>query len=131
MSTRTNIRPQPVIIDGGMSATSITSAVTILQSVTRISYGLSWVGTVPVGTAAVQVSNDYSVYANGSVHNTGTWTTLILDLNGVPVSSIPISGSPGSAMIDIDGTAVYAIRLVYTKTSGTGTLQAIINGKVS
>lgn len=131
MSTRTNLRPQPVITAGDMSQTTITSSPTVLQSLTRASYAVSWSGLTPVGTLAVQVSNDYSLNPDGSTNNAGTWNTLTLELNGTFVTSIPVTGNTGNGFIDIDGTAAYAIRLVYTKGSGTGTLTATVMGKVS
>jgi hypothetical protein len=138
MSTRTNLRPQIVIpspqgnpVNGASMAANIISAPTILQSLSVWNYSLSWTGASPVGTASVQMSNDYSLNANGTVNNAGTWNTATLDLNGSPVTSIPITGNSGSAMIDGMITGAYAIRLVYTFTSGTGILQAIFNGKVS
>lgn len=130
MSSRTTFRPKSVITAGDMSA-NLTSLVTILQSITCVGYSLSWTGTAPVGTASVQVSNDYSLLANGRVNNSGTWTTLELSLAGAPVTSIPITGSPGTAFIEIDKTSAYAIRLIYTFTSGVGSLDVIVNGKVS
>lgn len=130
MSSRPIFSPAPVITNGNMSG-SLTSKVTVIQNISMVSYGLSWTGSSPVGTAQVQVSNDYATNAAGQVSNAGTWTTLVLSVSGTPSSTIPISGSPGTAFIDIDGLAAYAIRLVYTFTSGTGSLQAIINGKVS
>lgn len=113
-----------------MSATSITSAPTVLQGLTKLAYAASWSGTSPVGTLAVQGSGDYAIGANGVVSVAGTWTTMTLNLNGAAVSSLPVSGNTGSALIDME-TAVYAIRLVYTKASGIGTLSATINGKVT
>ncbi len=130
MSSRTNLRPQVVIEDGDMSD-DIISDPTILQSITKVSYELDWTGTSPIGTASVQVSNSYSLDPSGQVLNSGSWTTLTLSLNGAPVSSIPITGNTGTAFIDITVTAGYASRLVYTATSGVGTLNAIVNGKVS
>jgi hypothetical protein len=114
-----------------MSLADITSDPTVLQSLTSCSYELSWTGAAPIGTASIQFSNDYSLGADGKTANAGNWVTATLSLNGAPVSSIPISGSPGNAFIDIDKTAAYAVRLVYTKTSGTGTLKATVNAKVS
>lgn len=129
MSTRTTLRPQVVINAGDMSG-NLTSAVTVLQSLTMANYSLSWSGTAPVGTVAVQASNDYQ--ANGSVVlNAGTWNTLPLDLAGASVTSIPLTGNTGNGMIDIDGLSAYAIRLVYTFTSGVGALTVIFTGKVS
>lgn len=138
MSSRSNLRPQAVIgtgsspvVSGDMSAATITSNPTVLQSLTVGSYTYSWVGTAPVGTVAVQISNDYSLNPNGTVNNAGTWTTIFFTLNGSSVvSSAPVSGGTGNGIIEWT-TGAYAIRTVYTKTSGTGTLQAIVNGKVS
>lgn len=129
MSTRSNIRPQPVIENGDMSG-DLTSQITILQSVTVGSYSYSWVGTSPVGTIALQGSNDYALNQDGTVKNAGTWTDFTLDLNGTQVSSIPLTGDSGNGVIEWT-TGVYALRTFYDRTSGTGTLQCIVNGKVS
>ena len=107
-----------------MSA-NIISAVTVIQNVYSLSYDISWTGTAPVGTMSVQVSNTYSQNQDGSVRNPGNWTTLVL------TSPTPVSGSPGNGFIDIDELGAYAVRLVYNRTSGTGTMQATIAGKVS
>lgn len=131
MSTRPQIAPDPAIVNGDMSAASITSKVSIIQKISMLSYSYSWAGTSPVGTIIVQVSNDYSLNANGTVANAGTWNTLTLNVGGTPATSIAITGNTGTGFVDIDQTGAYAIRTVYTKTSGVGTLQAVINGKVS
>lgn len=131
MSTRFTLRPQPVIKSGDMSLTSLTSAPTVLGSLTKVGYAYSWAGSSPVGTIAVQVSNDYSLDSAGKVANVGTWTPLELELAGAPVTSIPVSGNSGTGFIDLATVGAYAIRTVYTKVSGTGTLQATITGKVS
>lgn len=138
MSTRTNLRPQIVIpspqgtpANSASMAANITSAPTILQSLSKASYSISWSGTSPVGTLSVQVSNDYSLSANGTVNNAGTWTTLTLSVSGAPATSIPVTGNTGTAFIDLESISAYAIQLVYTYASGTGTMQATFNGKVS
>jgi hypothetical protein len=105
-------------------STSVTSAVTLIQNTSQIGYDISWTGA-PVGTFSVQVSNTYSLYADGTVNNPGKWTSLTL-------SNVPtLSGTPGNGYIDIDAISSYAIRLVYNYTSGTGTLNATVNGKVA
>lgn len=131
MSTRPHLAPYQVITNGDMSLTSITSSVTIIQKISMLSYSYSWAGTTPVGTIIVQVSNDYSLNADGTVHNSGTWNTLTLNVGGTPATSIAVSGNTGTGFVDIDQLGAYAIRTVYTKGSGIGTLQAYINGKVS
>jgi len=124
MSSRPQFSPQPVIVNGNMAG-SITSAVTIIQKLSEISYSYSWSGSSPSGTVSVQVSNDYSQNADGSVRNAGTWDT-------VPLSAATnVSGNTGTGFIDLVGCAAYAMRTVYTPISGTGTLQAVVNAKVS
>ena len=130
MSTRPQLSPFPVILNGDMSA-NITGAATIIQKISMVSYGFSWAGATPVGTISVQVSNDYSLLANGQVGNAGTWTVLPISYQGSTVNSVPVTGNTGNGFIDIDQIAAYAIRVVYTSTSGTGTLQCLLNGKVS
>lgn len=131
MSTRTNLRPNPVIIQGDMSAASITSSPTILQSLTSANYAVKWTGTSPIGTVQVQASDDYALTQGGALANAGTWNVVPLNLAGVSVTTIPVTGNTGNGMIDLAGIGAYAVRLVYTKTSGVGTLNALINGKVS
>lgn len=130
MSIRPEIKPYPVILNGSMAG-NITSSVTIIQKLSMISYGLSWAGTTPVGTIQVQVSNDYSIDATGETANAGTWNAITFSSAGLLVSSIPITGNTGNGFIDIDQIAAYAIRVVYTRTSGTGTLQCVLNAKVA
>lgn len=124
MSSRPLIQPTPVITNGDMSG-NLTSKISILSNISMISYSLSWSGTAPVGVIAVQVSNDYSENADGSTRNAGTWTTLTLS------AATNVSGDTGTGFIDITETSAYAIRLVYTATSGVGTLQAVVKGKVA
>ncbi len=137
MSTRTALRPQEVIpslqaspASTGSMATSITSAPTLMQSLTLLNYQVVWSGSTPVGTIAVEASNDCEVLPSGGVTG-GTWHPVPLDLAGVSVTSIPLTGNTGKGMIDIDGLAAFATRLVYTRTSGTGTLTVTVNGKVA
>ncbi len=131
MSTRTVLRPHPVIVAGDMSASTITSEVTAVQGLSNFSYDVSWVGTSPVGTLALQVSNTFTVASNGGAGTTGTWTTVPMDVNGAYATSAAISGNTGNGFIDVTLHAGYAARLVYTKGSGVGTLSATISGKVA
>lgn len=112
-------------------AGNLISLPTILQSLTKIAYALSWTGSTPVGSASIQFSNDYSLNPNGTVNNTGTWTTAELSVNGAASTLVPVTGNTGTAFIDIDVTGAYASRLIYTAGSGTGSLNVIVNGKVS
>jgi len=121
-ATRAPLKPYPVITNGDMSG-DITSDVTIIQNLSLIGYDISWTGSSPVGVMSVQVSNTYSLNSDGTVKNSGNWTTLTLS---TPAN---VSGNTGNGFIDVDLTGANAIRLVYTRTSGTGTLNATIAAK--
>lgn len=131
MSQRPRIPPETVIEDGDMSQASLTSSVTVLQSLTLGTYAYSWTGSSPVGTLAIQISNDYELYPNGQVKSAGTWNTVYVTLNGSTVTdSIPVSGSSGNGIVEWS-TGAYAIRTVYTRVSGSGTLQCVFAAKVA
>lgn len=131
MSTRPYFVPYPVI-DAESMASSITSDVTIIQKLSMPSYSYSWSGTSPVGTISVQISNDYSQNADGSVKNEGTWTAIYFQLDGGSmVNSAPVTGNTGTGFIDVPITGAFAIRTVYTRASGTGTLTATLAAKVA
>lgn len=130
MSNRPFLPPSSVITNGNMSG-SITSAPTFLAQKTVGTYTYSWAGTAPVGAISVQISNDYSLYPDGTVDNPGTWVTVFFTLNGsTVVNSAPLTGNSGEGAIEWS-TGANSIRTVYTRTSGTGTLQSVICGKVA
>ena len=122
MSTRSNLKPFSVFTNQSMSAT-VHSPATIIGFVSGASYDLAWTGS-PTGTFSVELSNTYSLNADGTVNNAGQWTPVALS------SPITASGSPDNAFINLAGLEAYAIRLTYTRTSGSGTLNATICGKV-
>lgn len=130
MANRPLLQPFPVLTNGNMTG-SITSAVTIIQTISMPCYSLSWTSSSIVGAVSVELSNDYALNPDGSVRTAGTWNTVSLQFNGSSVTSIPINVDNSSGMIDLAFTGAYAARLVYAPTSGTGTLQALICGKVS
>jgi hypothetical protein len=138
MSTRTQHRPQIVIpsaqgnpANSGNMTLTLTSAPTVLQSMSLVSYGIAWTGTSPVGTITVQASNDCTVSASGGVTG-GTWNTIpFLSSTGVIVTSFAVSGNTGNGMLTIGPVSFYACELVYTPTSGSGTLTVTVVGGVT
>ena len=92
-----------------------------------VSYSYSWSGTSPVGTVSVQVSDDFGLLSNGQPdpNKPGTWNTLPLSLTPA------VTGNTGNGGIDVLSTSWYAIRTVYTATSGTGTIVATVTAKVA
>ncbi len=123
MASRPLVPQYPVIVNGNL-ANTLTSIVSKIDNLSLISYSLSWSGTSPVANITVQVSNDYTTNADGSVNNAGTWNTL-------PLSTSPqVSGNTGMGFIDVQQISGNAIRLVSTPVSGSGTLQCVFNAKV-
>lgn len=122
MSDRPFMKPHPVLTASSM-ATSLTSEVTILNQKSGAGYDLNWTGA-PVGSFSVEISNTVTLDAEGNVDVPGSWTPVTLTTN------ITASGSPDNAFINLAGLECYAVRLVFTRTSGTGTLNAVICGKV-
>jgi len=124
MSSRPLLRPQKVIVNGDMSS-SVTSLVTNINMISCVGYTVAWTGT-PTGTFSVEVSQDYvaPVGVQDEPLNAGTWVPLTLS---VPVLA---AGTADTAFIDVDVTGAAYVRLVYTATSGSGTLNATIAGKV-
>lgn len=124
-ASRPIIAPYHVVVDHSMGAT-FTSTPTIITNLSMISYDIAWsAGSTPVGVITVEVSNTYALNADGSVRTAGNWTTLALS------STCSVSGNTGNGAIDVDLTGFYAIRLKYTRTSGSGTMNVTLNAKVA
>jgi hypothetical protein len=115
------LNPVHIIVAQSM-ATSITSAAQETKLQDNLGVQFNWTGA-PVGTFGVQVSMDYHQDQEGNITNPGNWTTLPI----VPI--IIATGSPNTAYIDLNQLSAPYIRVFYTATSGTGTLDAFINGK--
>lgn len=124
MSSRRLFTPHPVLAGADITASPV-SDITIIQTLSLVSYSFSWAGNAPSASIDVQVSNDYSEDAEGQVKFPGTWSSL-------PLSTTPvISGNSGSGFIDIDANAGYALRVVITSISGTGFVNCFVTGKVA
>lgn len=90
---------------------TVTSAITNIQFHDNVSYHIDWTGTA-VGAFSVQTSIDGV-----------NWDTL-------PLSPTPAAaGVAGSGTIECSQMAQTFIQLIYTPTSGTGTLNAVISAK--
>lgn len=80
-------------------------------------------GTAPAGTLQVQTSLDYDENISRVVVNAGNWVQL-------PLSPSPsIMGSADTIFIDLNQIPGTFLRIVYTKTSGNGLLDAYITAK--
>jgi hypothetical protein len=118
MSRKNILRPFKMLNAVSM-ASNQTSSVTNVVNIDIAHILVEWSGTSPVGTLAVQARHNQE-----STNITGSW----FDLDGL--SAIAISGNTGSHQILLNELPFSEIRLVYTFTSGTGSLTATIQGKV-
>jgi len=115
------LQPVHIIVAGDMSA-SITSSPVEVKLQDNVGIQLHWTG-VPVGTFSVQVSANHQQDTNGNVTQAGQWVTL-------PISpAVTAAGTPDDAYIDLNQLSANFVRIVYTRTSGTGSLEAYVVAK--
>jgi hypothetical protein len=113
-----------VIIDGAMASTNtLTSAVTVFNTMTTGSYQMVWTGT-PTGNATswiLEVSNNY----DPNRASAATWTVYTL-----AVAPTNPAGSATNTGLDLGTDFPWgACRLKYVNASGTGVLQVYFVGK--
>lgn len=107
---------RPVITAGDMSAASINSLGFSLDQYTSFSCQAVWTGS-PVGTLKIQVSGD--IVAD-----------CTLPTNWVDYTNSSYAVSAAGNLLWNSGQANYrCVRVVYTKTSGTGTINALCGRK--
>lgn len=123
MAQRPYIKAYPLITAASM-AVSIIGPVTNKAQLPSIGYTLSWSGT-PTGSFTIEVCNDAQFEVDGSyIAGTGTWVALVLS------NTITASGTADTAYIDIQIQTAAFMRLHYTRSSGSGTLNVSISGLV-
>lgn len=111
------------LITNASMAAPITSLGINLISIYAYSVQGVWTGGAVVGVFKLQGSNDSGDIGSGQgVSQPVNWTDIVS-------SSQSISGSPGSILYDITECAYRWVRLVYTSTSGSATLNVTINTK--
>lgn len=106
------------IISAASMAASVTSDPQPIQFQDNIGIELVWTGSA-VGVFSVQVSINYDPLTN----NAGSWVTLTLS------PGITAGGTDDTAYIELNQLSAPWVRIVYTRTSGTGTLDAYIAAK--
>lgn len=115
------LNPYQFIVNQSMGASS-TSAIIEIKQQDNIGIQLNWTGT-PVGAFDVQISIDHEQDMNGNVTVAGNWVSLGLS------PAISAAGSADSAYVDLNQMSASYIRVVYNRTSGTGTLNGFITAK--
>lgn len=105
-----------IVTAGDMSAASILSPAQDMRYIPTGSIQALWTGA-PVGTLILQTSADLTADP-----------TLVANWSDFSGSSIAVNG-PGDVMFNLANAGYKWIRLKYTKTSGSGTLNANISNK--
>lgn len=124
MSGRKNVLPVFQNITAQSMGANITSAVTDISYLDNVGIELVWsAGSSPVGLISVEGSIDYFQDNLGNVVRTGNWTALTLS------PSPAVSGNTGTILLDMNQLSFPFIRVKYTRTSGSGTLNGYICGK--
>lgn len=99
-----------LLINGDMSQSSLTSLEQILDNNAAYCVQMYWTGTAPVGSISIQGSVFGSVFTE--------------------IVNFSVLGNSGTAMLNAEkGNYVY-IQAVYTKVSGTGSLNIDCSAKL-
>lgn len=116
-----------LVADNQSLGASFNSDPTLIKHLDNCSYQINVTTANAVGTFAVQASNDYDQTEVGDrVLNAGSW----VDLNLAGGSGVPfVNMANDIILIDLNQLSFKAIRIAYTRTSGTGTCDILINAK--
>jgi len=110
-----------VLVSAQSMGGDVTSNPIDLENIDNVGIQVSWTSANAVGVISVQGSLDYKPTAPP---NSGTWFDLTFD----PALAQPNSDSSGY-LINLNQVPYTWLRLKYTRTSGTGTLNAYACGK--
>lgn len=123
MSTgKRTLGPYQIFSAASLSGTATNTSLTFnIQDYDNIAIQFNATGT-PNGTFAVQGSCDHTEY-NGQVTNAGNWIPITLS----PAPAL--SGAATQILINMDNLAFNWLRVVYTNTSSTGTLDGFVTAK--
>jgi hypothetical protein len=108
------------LVDAQSLGASFTSAPTVVENLDRVALDIQCTGA-PVGDVVVQGSVNYDAAKPAAQ---STWFDLPLGLTS-------LSAAPQDYTIDMQETALRALRIDYRRTSGTGAMSAWISGKES
>lgn len=113
---KTVLTPAKFMAAQSMGASFVAMCPTVQQA-DVVGLQLNYTGS-PQGTIEIQ----------GSVDGVN-FTALYLTVNGVSGSSIAIPANTSPIVIDLYGSSIPNLRVVYTRTSGTGSVDGFITYK--
>jgi hypothetical protein len=114
-----------LIENGAMTGTAVVEQIFFLGKGSRKlknwSAQAEWTGT-PTGTLKVQVSNKNPLGPNDN----GSFPSFVAgDWVDLPDTTVAIAGSAGNQVYDAEDASYAWVKVIYTNTSGTGTLNVI------
>jgi hypothetical protein len=122
--SRKNVNIYPLALSQSLGA-SFTTAPTLIKYMDNCAYQINATTSDAIGTFAVEASLDYATNeVTNLVTNAGNWIALTL-AGGTP----SLASANDNIMINLNELPFNAIRLVYTRTSGTGTMSVYIMTK--
>lgn len=119
MSRKNVLFKKQVITAGDLSQATVTSPWVNIKFLDNISIQCNLTGA-PVGSLAIETSTDHEEDQTGTVVAAG---------NPVAYSTAPITAS-GNVVFDLNQVAAPFVRVNYTKSSGTGAINAFAFGKM-
>lgn len=99
---------------------SFNSTPTSLKKLDNVSYQYNVTGAL-VGTVSVQTSNDYVQNSDGTINFAGNWITI-------PSFTGVINGT-GQGVLELVTMPALWMRTAFTYTSGSGTMNIIVDAK--
>src|SRR5271165_1690915 len=124
---KTVLQQSHVLTAQDMSISFNTNALSVEQS-DVIGLQANYSGA-PVGTLQIQASIDHAQDRFGNVTNPGNWVALYVSVNGALTNSMPIPADSSPILMDLFGLSVPYIRLAYTATSGSGSMDVYMTYK--
>lgn len=123
MSRKNVLAPTTALASAQSLGASFNTNATIIDYMDNCSYQINATTSDAVGTFKVQASLDYE--AGNSLNNARTGNWVDLTLSGTP----SLSSANDNIIINLNQVPFRAIRLVYTRTSGTGTVDIYVMNK--
>ncbi len=116
------LRPLTLLSAVSMS-TDITSVAVEIKNQDNIGVQLNWTTADAIGAFSIQISSDHVQDLEGNIQTPGNWISLPLS------PGISSAGNSDTAYVDLNQMSAQYMRVLYTRTSGSGTVTAIVVAK--
>lgn len=130
MSGRKNVLPKFQLLTAQSMAASFSSRAVNVNYLDNTAFQYHINSGTPSGVLSVEVSVDHVEDSEGNIIVAGRWIPLIQPDGVTPVAITIAAGLPADGAFDINQTSFPYIRLTYTRTSGTGSMDAFTGAKM-